>query len=124
MSYETKIFALTLAGSVLLAATYLYFQDWLFTRVTNLPAFERERDRIARRNRPLTRGSYLKWSVLFWSAFLGEAYLAGWSQYYKGWGSLIPIGWMLSGGLPFYQLQKRWRMQQAELKNQLSGGAR
>lgn len=124
VSYETKILILTFAVSVLLAATYLYFQDLLYIKVTGRPASERERDRIERRNRPLTRNSYLGWSLLFWSAFLGGAYLAGWSGVYRGWGRLIPIGWMISGGVPFYLLHKRWRKQQADLSDQVSGGER
>ena len=124
VSYEAKILTLTFTGAVLLAAMYLYLQDLLYIKVTGRPASERERERIERRNRPLTRNRYLGWSVLFWWAFLGEAYMAGWSGYYRGWDRLIPIGWMISGGVPFYLLHKRWRKQQADLSDQLSGGAR
>ena len=106
MSYETKIFVLTLAGSIVLAAAYLYIQDLLYIRATGRPASERELDRIARRNRPLTRSRYIWWSILVGSAILFEGYLAVWSSDYSGWSKLIPIGWIISGGVPFYHLQK------------------
>jgi hypothetical protein len=96
MSYETKILILTFAGSILLAAGYLYVQDLLYMKATGRPG----------------------------SALLLQAYMAVWSGEYKGWSKLIPLGWMISGGVPFYHLQKRWRKQQAELNDQPSGAAR
>ena len=122
VTYETKILILTFAGSVLLAAMYLYFQDLLYSKVTGRAASER--DRIRRRNRPLTRNSYIGWSVLLWSAILGQAYMAGWSGDRRGWGRLILICWMISAGAAFYQLHKRWRKQHADLSDQPSGTAR
>ena len=124
MSYEIKIFVLTLAGSVLLAAAYLYIQDLLYIKTTGLPASQRERERIVRQNRPLTRSRYVGWSALVGSALLLQAYMTVWSGEYKGWSKLIPIAWMISGAVLFYHLQKRWRKQRAELNNQLSGEAR
>lgn len=123
-SYETKVLILTLTGAVLLAAIYLYIQDLLYIKVTGRPAAGRVREWKARRYRPLTRARYLWWSVLVGSALLVEAYMAVWSGEYKGWSKLIPLGWMISGGVPFYHLQKRWRKQQAELNDQPSGVAR
>lgn len=111
MSYETKIFLLTLAGSIVLAAAYLYIQDLLYIRVTGRPASERERERIERQNRPLTRSRYIWLSILVGSAILFEGYVAVWSNDYRGWSKLIPIGWIVSGGIPFFHLQKRWRAQ-------------
>ena len=37
MSYETKIFLLTIAGSIILAAAYLHIQDLLYTRARDDP---------------------------------------------------------------------------------------
>lgn len=101
MSYETKILVLTLAGSIVLAAVYLYIQDLLYIRATGRPASERERERIERRNQPLTRSRYIWWSILVGSAILFEGYLAVWSNDYNGWSRLIPNGWIVSGGVPF-----------------------
>jgi hypothetical protein len=124
VSYEVKVFVLTLAGCVLLAAAYLYVQDLLYIKATGLSPSQRERDRVERRNRPLTRSRYIGWSVLVGSALVLQAYMAVWSGEYKGWSKLIPLAWMISGGVPFYHLQKRWRKQQSELGNQVSGAAR
>src|SRR5215831_19415506 len=124
MGYEAKVFLLTLAGSVVLAAAFLYIQDLLYVRATGRPASERERDRAAWRNRPLTLRRYIWWSVLLGFAILFEAYMALWSREYKGWSKLIPTAWMVSGSLPFYHLQRRWRAQKLGLPDQLSGGAR
>lgn len=124
MSYENKILILTFTGAVLLAATFLYFQDLLYSKVTGRPASDRVGEWKARKYRPLTRGRYLGWSVLVGSALSIQAYLAFWSREYKGWSKLIPVAWMISGGVPFYHLQRRWRKQQVELNDQLSGEAR
>ena|SRR5215467_13692837 len=115
MSYETELFVLTLAGSVVVAAAYLYIRDLLYTKATGRPASQRESDRFEKWNRDLTRSRYLTWSVFLGSAILLQAYLAVWGKDYKGWARLIPIGWMISGVLPFYHLQKRWRAKQASL---------
>src|SRR6267378_2685987 len=68
---------------------------------------------------PLTRSRYVGWSALVGSALLLQAYMAVWSGEYKGWSKLIPIAGMISGAVPCYHLQKRWRKQRAALNNQL-----
>lgn len=117
VNYDTKILVLTFAGVVPLAAAYLYLKDFLYTKTTGRPAPQRYRDRVERWNHPLTRSRYLGWSVLLGSGIVLQAYMAGWSEYYRGWSRLIPIGWMISGAYPLYHLQKRWRRQQAELND-------
>ena len=124
VSYETKILVLTFTGSVLLAAVYLYIQDLLYNKVTGRPASDRERDRVARKYRPLTRPRYIAYFVFLGLATLLSAYSAGWSGYYKGWNKLRPLARMIAGAYLLYYLQKRWRKQQSDLGDQLSGEAR
>ena len=124
MSYEAKILALTFAGTLVLALAYLYLKDFLYTKTTGRPASQRYRDRVARWNRPLTSTRYLYASLLFGLATLIFAYEAGWSREYTGWSRLIPMGGTIYAGLIFWNFQKRWRKQQGELNDQLSGEAR
>jgi hypothetical protein len=124
VSYETKVLILTFAGSVLLAAVYLYVTDFLYTKATGRPVSQRYRDRVERWRRPLTRRRYLAFSALCGLGTLISAYVAVWSGEYEGWGKLIPLGWMIYAGVLFCLLQIRWRRQQADLRDQLSGGAR
>ena len=123
MSYDTKILLLTFIGSLLLALAYLFLKDFLYTKTTGRPASERYRERVARWNRPLTRSKYISVSLLFGLATLMFAYIAGWSGEYRGWSRLIPVGWMIYAGLPFYHFQRRWHKQQASLSDQVSGRA-
>ena len=115
---------MTLAGTIVLASAFLYIQDLLYIKATGRPASERVRERIERQNRPLTRSRSIWLSVLLGAAILLQAYLAIGSNDYSGWSKVIPIGWIVSGSLPFYHLQKRWRAQQQRSDDQLSGGAR
>ena len=124
MSYETKIFILTFTGAVLLAATYLYFQDLLYTKVTGRPASERVREWKARRYRPLTRPRYVAYFVVLVLVTLLFAYAAGWSGDYKGWNKIHPLALMTYAAFLLYELRKRWRKQQADLNDQLSGETR
>ena len=124
VSQETKILALTFTGSILLAAIYLYAQDLLYIKVTGRPASEREGDRLARKYRPLTRPRYVASFVFLILATLPSAYSAGGSGDYQGWSKLYPLAWMISGAYLLYYLRKRWRKQQSDLRDQLSGEAR
>ena len=124
MSYATKILLLTFTGAVLLAATYLYIQDLLYIKVTGRPASDRVREWKARRYRPLTRPRYVAYSVVLVIATLLSAYSAGWSVDYKGWSRLFPLVRMIYAACLLYYLRKRWRNQQSDLDDQLSGGAR
>jgi hypothetical protein len=124
MNYDTKILILTFAGSVPLAALYLYFKDFLYTKTTGRPASQRYRERVARWNRPLTRRRYVAFCISLGLVTLLSAYSVGWSGEYKGWSKLSPLIRMISGAYLFYFLQKRWRKQQPELNDQPSGAAR
>ena len=117
MSYDTKILVLTFAGSVLLAASYLYVTDFVYTKATGRPVSQRYRDRVERWNRPLTRSRYITFSVVSGIGTLASAYVAGWSGDYKGWNKLFPLGWMIYAGLLFYHFQKRWHKQQANVND-------
>ena len=124
MSYETKTLILIFTGAVLLAAIFLYIQDLLYVRVTGRPASERVREWKARRYRPLTRPRYIASSLFLALVTLLSAYLAGWSEDYKGWSRLYPLARMITGAFLLYYLRKRWRKQQSDLGDQLSGEAR
>jgi len=124
MSYETKTLILIFTGAVLLAAIFLYIQDLLYVRVTGRPASERVREWKARRYRPLTRSRYIASFAILALVTLLSAYLAGWSEYYKGWSKLYPLARMLTGAFLLYYLRKRWRKQQSDLGDQLSGEIR
>jgi hypothetical protein len=124
VNYDTKILILTFAGSVPLAALYLYFKDFLYTKTTGRPASQRYRERVARWNRPLTRRKYVAFCICLGLATLVSAYSVGWSGDYKGWSKLSPLIRMIFGAYLFYFLQKRWPKQQAELNDQPSGAAR
>jgi hypothetical protein len=124
MSYEGKILVLTFAGTLVLALAYLYLKDFLYTKTTGRPASQRYRERVARWNRPLTRNRYLALSLFFALITAMFAYLAGWSQEYKGWGRLVPLFFMIDALYVFYVLQKRWRKQQPGSDDQVSGMVR
>ena len=117
MSYEAKLLALTLAGSVLLAATYLHFQDLLYIKITGRPASERVREWRARRYRPLTRSRYIAFYVVLGLVTLLSAYAAGWSEDFKGWSKIHPLALMTYGAFLLYDLRRRWRKQQADLND-------
>jgi len=123
MTFEAKGFALTLIGSIVLAALLLYLWDLLYKKTTGKPPSERVRERMERRRRPLTPGRYWVTFVFYVSGIFVFAYIAGWSSEYRGWWRLIPMAWLISFALGVYELQTRWRRQQTDEANQLSGGA-
>jgi hypothetical protein len=117
VSYETKIFIVAFIGAFLLAATYLYFQDLLYTKVTGRPASERVREWKARKYRPLTRSRYVALYVILGLVTLLSAYSAGWSGDFKGWSKIHPLALMIYAAFLLYELRKRWRKQQADLND-------
>jgi hypothetical protein len=124
MSYDTKILLLIFAGSFPLAALYLYLKDFLYTKTTGRPASQRYRERVARWYGPLTRRRYVAFCIFLGLLTLLSAYSVGWGREYKGWSKLSPLMRMIFGAFLLYSLQKRWRKQQTELNDQLSGAAR
>jgi hypothetical protein len=123
MSFESKLTALTLVSAFALGALLLYLWDRLYTRITDKPPSERVRERLERQNRPLTSGRYWGTSIFYLAGIVLFAYTLGWTTEFRGWGRLVPLGYLCSFAFGMYDLQKRWRKQQADEVNQPSGGA-
>jgi hypothetical protein len=120
-----------LLGAFVVGALWLWAKDRLYTMSTGKPASERVRERNERLNGPISRGQYLGRSLLLGAIGLFFLYASSWTgyRYYKGWFRVIPLGWALSAGFSFCQLQIKWRKQQREESpdtspHQLSGPAR
>jgi hypothetical protein len=131
MSDAVSISFAVLVFSFAVGVLWLWAKDRLYTMSTGKPASERVRERNERLSGPISLGQYLGRSLLLGAFVLFFLYASSWTGYhfYKGWARAIPLGWALSGGFSFCQLQIKWhRQQRVESPNtsppQLSGPAK
>jgi len=120
-----------LLGAFGLGVLWLWAKDRLYTMRTGKPASERVRERNERLSGPISRGQYFRRSFLLGAFVLFFLYASSSTHYnyYKGWARAIPLGWALTTGFSFCQLQIKWRRQQraeppGATPSQLSGPAR